>query len=174
MQRTSRATQRSARRATTSPSLGNGLNECVSLCGGGRRSIRGRRWPNPRCALSFPAPTHSHTRLDWATDWASADSDARPGAHTLPLEPRCVRSSVFFSTPRPTRSRSLSFSPQTLHAFTGHAYSHHTKLRTPRTRTMSTAEMSFSPTHPVEHAEFDVEGILFDMDGTLVDSIKVR
>ncbi|GAA5964868.1 hypothetical protein JCM21900_006776 [Sporobolomyces salmonicolor] len=35
----------------------------------------------------------------------------------------------------------------------------------------STQEMSLSPTHPVEHAEFDVEGILFDMDGTLVDSI---
>ncbi|GAA6060302.1 hypothetical protein JCM10212_002943 [Sporobolomyces blumeae] len=30
---------------------------------------------------------------------------------------------------------------------------------------------SLSPTYPVEHAEFDVEGILFDMDGTLVDSI---
>lgn len=39
---------------------------------------------------------------------------------------------------------------------------------------MSTEEMSFSPTHPVEHAEFTVEGVLFDMDGTLVDSIKVR
>ncbi|POY73535.1 hypothetical protein BMF94_3472 [Rhodotorula taiwanensis] len=38
---------------------------------------------------------------------------------------------------------------------------------------MSTEEMSFSPTHPVEHAEFTVEGVLFDMDGTLVDSIKV-
>ncbi|KAM0792836.1 hypothetical protein ACM66B_002602 [Microbotryomycetes sp. NB124-2] len=37
---------------------------------------------------------------------------------------------------------------------------------------MSTEEMSFSPTLPVEHAEFSVEAILFDMDGTLVDSIK--
>ncbi|KAL8280404.1 hypothetical protein RQP46_007052 [Phenoliferia psychrophenolica] len=36
---------------------------------------------------------------------------------------------------------------------------------------MSAQEMSLSPTHPVEHAEFTVEGILFDMDGTLVDSI---
>ncbi|KAK4698073.1 hypothetical protein P7C70_g8112, partial [Phenoliferia sp. Uapishka_3] len=30
---------------------------------------------------------------------------------------------------------------------------------------MSALEMSLSPTHPIEHAEFDVEGILFDMDG---------
>ncbi|ORY90893.1 HAD-like domain-containing protein [Leucosporidium creatinivorum] len=35
----------------------------------------------------------------------------------------------------------------------------------------SAAEMSLSPSHPVEHAEFTVEAILFDMDGTLVDSI---
>ncbi|GAA5925041.1 uncharacterized protein JCM15063_005798 [Sporobolomyces koalae] len=36
---------------------------------------------------------------------------------------------------------------------------------------MSTHEFSLSPSFPVSHAEFDVEGILFDMDGTLVDSI---
>ncbi|SGY66659.1 BQ5605_C004g02694 [Microbotryum silenes-dioicae] len=39
------------------------------------------------------------------------------------------------------------------------------------TKQPSALEMSLSPTHPVEHAEFYVEGILFDMDGTLVDSI---
>ncbi|GAA5901909.1 uncharacterized protein JCM6883_000435 [Sporobolomyces salmoneus] len=36
---------------------------------------------------------------------------------------------------------------------------------------MTETEFSLSPTLPVFHAEFDVEGILFDMDGTLVDSI---
>ncbi|GAA5982603.1 hypothetical protein JCM5350_002116 [Sporobolomyces pararoseus] len=36
---------------------------------------------------------------------------------------------------------------------------------------MAAEGFSLSPTHPVEHCEFDVEGILFDMDGTLVDSI---
>ncbi|SCV72698.1 BQ2448_4235 [Microbotryum intermedium] len=39
------------------------------------------------------------------------------------------------------------------------------------TKEASALEMSLSPTHPVEHAEFYVEGILLDMDGTLVDSI---
>ncbi|GAA5850870.1 hypothetical protein JCM8547_009115 [Rhodosporidiobolus lusitaniae] len=33
-------------------------------------------------------------------------------------------------------------------------------------------EASFSPTHPVESASFTVEGVLWDMDGTMVDSIK--
>lgn len=36
---------------------------------------------------------------------------------------------------------------------------------------MSGPALSLSPTHPVEHASFTVKGILFDMDGTLVDSI---
>ncbi|GAA5871110.1 hypothetical protein JCM16303_001692 [Sporobolomyces ruberrimus] len=36
---------------------------------------------------------------------------------------------------------------------------------------MSATEFSLSPRLPVEHASFSVEGILFDMDGTLVDSI---
>lgn len=31
--------------------------------------------------------------------------------------------------------------------------------------------MSFSPTHPIEHASFTVDAVVFDMDGTLVDSI---
>ncbi|GAA5845199.1 hypothetical protein JCM11251_003711 [Rhodosporidiobolus azoricus] len=37
---------------------------------------------------------------------------------------------------------------------------------------LPTEQASFSPTHPVEHAEFNVEGCIWDMDGTLVDSIK--
>ncbi|GAA6030084.1 hypothetical protein JCM8097_009248 [Rhodosporidiobolus ruineniae] len=37
---------------------------------------------------------------------------------------------------------------------------------------LSPDKASFSPTHPIERAEFTVEGALWDMDGTLVDSIK--
>ncbi|GAA5896995.1 hypothetical protein JCM6882_007327 [Rhodosporidiobolus microsporus] len=37
---------------------------------------------------------------------------------------------------------------------------------------LPTEQASFSPTHPVEHAEFNVDGCIWDMDGTLVDSIK--
>ncbi|BGP13265.1 hypothetical protein JCM10213_004965 [Rhodosporidiobolus nylandii] len=37
---------------------------------------------------------------------------------------------------------------------------------------LPTQQASFSPTHPVEHAEFNVEGVIWDMDGTILDSIK--